>query len=205
MGLVFVGRFVEKKGVDDLIEALATIVDPRPRSLLIGDGPLDASMRDRAAALGLDATFVGLQPAAVVARRLAESKVLVAPSRTAANGESEGLPTTILEAASHGVPAVSTLHSGIPEAVEDGKTGLLGPEGDRAALAEQHPAAAGRRRAAGPARPRRRAGGRSSGFDSVNADPGAGGPLRRGGAGPAFVVLSLRSGWTDAWLSVTRR
>jgi colanic acid/amylovoran biosynthesis glycosyltransferase len=134
--LVFVGRFVEKKGVDDLIEAVGTIVDPRPRLLLVGDGPLYAPMRDRAAALGLDATFIGLQPPDAVARRLSESKVLVAPSRTAANGEAEGLPTTILEAASHGVPAISTLHSGIPEAVVDGRTGLLGAPGDRAALAD---------------------------------------------------------------------
>ena len=57
------------------------------------------------------------------------------PSRTASDGETEGLPTTILESAALGRPAVSTFHSGIPEAVVDGGTGLLCPEGDRASLA----------------------------------------------------------------------
>jgi colanic acid/amylovoran biosynthesis glycosyltransferase len=132
---VFVGRFVEKKGIDDLIEAVAMLAELRPRVLLIGDGPLEAQMRERAIRLGLDATFLGAQEPRVVGRCMAESKVLVSPSKTAADGDSEGLPTTILEAASLGIPTVSTYHSGIPEAVVDGETGLLGQEGDRSALA----------------------------------------------------------------------
>jgi glycosyltransferase involved in cell wall biosynthesis len=133
--VIFVGRFVEKKGIDDLIEAAAIVEHPPPRILLIGAGPLEDPMRERAAQLGLNATFLGQQPPSVVARCMAESKVFVSPSRTAANGEAEGLPTTILEAASLGLPTVSTFHSGIPEAVIDGDTGLLCPEGDRPALA----------------------------------------------------------------------
>jgi colanic acid/amylovoran biosynthesis glycosyltransferase len=132
--LLFVGRFVEKKGVDDLIEAVATLRE-RPRLLLIGGGPLEEPMRRRAAELGLDATFLGPQDPSVVRRSMAQSRIFVSPSKTAADGDSEGLPTTILEAASHGLPTVSTVHSGIPEAVRPGETGLLGLEGDRAALA----------------------------------------------------------------------
>jgi colanic acid/amylovoran biosynthesis glycosyltransferase len=132
---VFVGRFVEKKGIDDLIEAAAILAELRPRVLFIGDGPLEAAMRERATRMGLDATFLGAREPRVVGRCMAESKVLVAPSKTASDGDSEGLPTTILEAAGLGVPAVSTYHSGIPEAVVDGETGLLGPERDPAALA----------------------------------------------------------------------
>jgi colanic acid/amylovoran biosynthesis glycosyltransferase len=66
---------------------------------------------------------------------MSASKVFVSPSRTATNGETEGLPTTNLEAASLGLPTVSTFHSGIPEAMIDGETGLLCREGDRASLA----------------------------------------------------------------------
>ncbi|WP_422772850.1 glycosyltransferase [Plantactinospora sp. WMMC1484] len=132
---VFVGRFVEKKGVDDLVEALGTLRDRRPRVLLIGSGPLEWPIRQRAAALGLDATFLGAQEPSAVARHLAESKVFVSPSKTASDGDAEGLPTTILEAASLALPTVSTYHSGIPEAVLPGETGLLGAEGDRVALA----------------------------------------------------------------------
>jgi glycosyltransferase involved in cell wall biosynthesis len=133
--VTFVGRFVEKKGVEDLIEAAALVDGDPPRMLFIGDGPLYEPLRARAADLGLNATFLGRQPPAVVARHLAASRILAAPSKTAADGETEGLPTTILEAASLAVPAVATVHSGIPEAVVDGETGLLGPEGDRAWLA----------------------------------------------------------------------
>lgn len=133
--VLFVGRFVAKKGIDDLIEALGTIREPRPRALFIGGGPLEESIRKRAADLGLDATFRGPQDAAAVAASMAGSKIFASPSKTASNGDSEGLPTTIVEAARLGLPAVSTLHSGIPEAVVHGETGLLGAEGDRVALA----------------------------------------------------------------------
>ncbi|GGK29167.1 glycosyl transferase family 1 [Pilimelia terevasa] len=133
--VVFVGRFVPKKGVDDLLTAAAALADLRPRLLLVGDGPGLPEARRRAAALRLDATFTGACPPADVARHLAGSRLLAAPSKLAPDGDREGLPTTILEAAAHGVPAVATRHSGIPEAVRHGETGLLGPEGDPAALA----------------------------------------------------------------------
>lgn len=133
--VIFVGRFVEKKGIDDLVEAVGMIRYGRPRTLFIGSGPLEESIRARAAELGLDATFLGVRDPAVVTRCMAESRLLVSPSKTASDGDSEGLPTTILEAASLGVPAVSTRHSGIPEGVLHGETGLLCAEGDRVALA----------------------------------------------------------------------
>ncbi|MGN9811321.1 glycosyltransferase [Micromonospora sp. BQ11] len=133
--VAFVGRFVAKKGIDDLIEAVGLLAPERPRVVFIGSGPLEEPLRARAAQLGLDATFLGAQPPAEVARHVAASKLLAAPSRTAPDGDTEGLPTTVLEAASLGLPVVSTYHSGIPEAVVHGETGLLGPEGDRDALA----------------------------------------------------------------------
>ena len=133
--VIFVGRFVEKKGIDDLIEAVGMVREPRPRTLFIGAGPLEKLMRERAAGLGLDATFLGVQEPAVVSRCMAESRIFVSPSKTASNGDAEGLPTTILEAASLGLPTISTYHSGIPEAVVHGETGLLCKEGDRSSLA----------------------------------------------------------------------
>lgn len=123
--VAYVGRFVDKKGIDDLIEAVGMIRPIQPRIVLIGDGPLSAAMRERAQRLGLDASFLGAREPSVVAACLAASRIFVAPSKTAANGDTEGLPTTILEAASLGLPTISTDHSGIPEAVVHGKTGIL--------------------------------------------------------------------------------
>ncbi|WP_067500018.1 glycosyltransferase [Actinoplanes sp. TFC3] len=132
---VFVGRLVEKKGLDDLIAALAGLSDLTPRVLVVGDGPLRESLTEQARTLSVDVTFAGTLDHAAAGRSMAEGKVFVSPSRTAANGDAEGLPTTILEAQALGIPVVSTRHSGIPEAVVHGETGLLGAEGDRAALA----------------------------------------------------------------------
>ncbi|GIF13004.1 glycosyl transferase family 1 [Actinoplanes teichomyceticus] len=133
--VVFVGRFVAKKGIDDLLTALASIDSPRPRALFIGDGELMPAMRARAEQLRVDATFVGSRPPDAVHRHLAESRILACPSKTAPDGDTEGLPTTLLEAGALGLPVVATRHSGIPEAVVDGATGLLTPEADPAALA----------------------------------------------------------------------
>jgi colanic acid/amylovoran biosynthesis glycosyltransferase len=132
--VAFVGRFVEKKGADDLVAALGTLDRPA-RALFIGDGPLLPEVRAAAAALGVDATFRGSLPPSEVYSLIAASRILAAPSKTASDGDTEGLPTTIVEAAALGVPVVSTFHSGIPEAVVDGETGLLSAEGDRQALA----------------------------------------------------------------------
>ncbi|MEU5567646.1 glycosyltransferase [Micromonospora musae] len=134
--VLFVGRFVDKKGADDLVEALGLISPLRPRVLFIGAGPLEESTRTRAAQLQVDATFLGAQPPEVVLQHMAQAKMLAAPSRTASDGDCEGLPTTVLEAASLGLPVVATHHSGIPEGVRHGETGLLCAERDRAALAE---------------------------------------------------------------------
>jgi glycosyltransferase involved in cell wall biosynthesis len=133
--VAFVGRFVEKKGADDLLAALAALGPDKPRAVLIGSGPGLAAMREYARELRVDATFLGTRTPEEVLQVVSASRLLAAPSRTAADGDSEGLPTTIMEAAALGLPVVATRHSGIPEAVTDGETGLLGAEGDRQALA----------------------------------------------------------------------
>ncbi|MEV6849066.1 glycosyltransferase [Actinoplanes sp. NPDC051411] len=130
--VTFIGRFVDKKGADDLVAALGKLGPAR--ALFIGDGPLRPQVEAQARSLGVDATFTGALPPAEVTSRLAASRILAAPSRTAADGDTEGLPTTVLEAGALGVPVVSTFHSGIPEAVVDGVTGLLGGERDVEAL-----------------------------------------------------------------------
>jgi glycosyltransferase involved in cell wall biosynthesis len=67
---------------------------------------------------------------------LQETSLVCLPSRTARNGDSEGLPIILLEAQAMGVPVVSSFHAGISEAVIHGETGLLAPEGDYCTVAQ---------------------------------------------------------------------
>jgi glycosyltransferase involved in cell wall biosynthesis len=133
--IAFVGRFVEKKGVLDLIRAVAALPAARPASVvLVGEGPMRAAAEDLARELRVNATFLGTRTSAEVRSVLASSSIFAAPSRRASNGDSEGLPTVVLEASAAGLPVVATTHAGIPEAVVNRVTGLLSTEGDVAAL-----------------------------------------------------------------------
>lgn len=135
-GVVFVGRLVDKKGVADLLEAMAALGE-RARGVpvrIVGDGPLRSQLEERARRAGLDVRFLGFRTAAEVAQVLRESAVFCAPSRTAPDGDAEAFGMVFLEAALQGLPVVSYRHGGVPEAVEEGVTALLAPEGDVAAL-----------------------------------------------------------------------
>lgn len=131
--ILFVGRLVEKKGVEILLRAFASVRRARPAASLvvIGEGPLGARLR---ALAGESVRFLGSLPQAEIAAWMRRATVLAAPSVTARDGDAEGLPTTIVEAAASALPAVGTWHSGIPEAIADGKTGFLVPERDAEAL-----------------------------------------------------------------------
>ncbi|MGF0118162.1 glycosyltransferase family 4 protein [Promicromonospora sp. Marseille-Q5078] len=135
-----VGRLVEKKGFGDLLDAVALLAaDGRDVQLdLVGTGPQEAELRDRTAALGLDArvTFHGPLPQDRVRDVVARAAVFAAPCVLGADGNRDGLPTVLLEAMALGTPVVSTPVTGIPEAVRDGETGRLVPPGDAPALAQ---------------------------------------------------------------------
>jgi glycosyltransferase involved in cell wall biosynthesis len=124
---------VEKKGTKVLIEAVAGIAGAK--LAVIGDGPLRAALERQARKLGERVRFLGALRSDEVAQWMQRASVLAAPSVTAADGDAEGLPNVVVEAAASGLPVVGTRHSGIPEAVEDGATGFLVPEGDAGALA----------------------------------------------------------------------
>jgi glycosyltransferase involved in cell wall biosynthesis len=135
--VLFVGRLVEKKGVDTLIDAMAILRQSAPglELSIIGDGPARADLERRAGQAGIKAQFQGWLPETKVHAAMRRALVLAVPSRTAGGGDSEGLPTVIMEAMALGIPVVATRHAGIPEIVSDRVTGLLTPERDAAALA----------------------------------------------------------------------
>lgn len=136
--VLFVGRLVEKKGVADAIAAVATLVAAGHRLTLtvVGDGPMRSSVEALAARSGAPVTFAGSMAPPEVSAAMSAHDVFLAPSRTAADGDSEGFGMVFLEAAAHRLPSVAYRHGGVPEAVEDGVSGLLAPEGDVVALTE---------------------------------------------------------------------
>ena len=136
--VLFVGRLVEKKGCDRLIEAMAEVQRrcADAELVVIGDGPLRADCEALVAARQVRCRFLGAQPSTVVQEWMARAKVFCAPSVVAASGDAEGFGIVFIEAQAMGLPVVSTRSGGIPEAVEDGQTGLLVSERDQQALAE---------------------------------------------------------------------
>jgi colanic acid/amylovoran biosynthesis glycosyltransferase len=136
--VLFVGRLVEKKGCSSLIEAMAEVQRRSPGSelVIIGDGPLRRQYEAQAAELGVRGCFLGAQPSSVVRDWMTRAAVFCVPSVVAASGDAEGFGMVFIEAQAMGLPVVSTLSGGIPEAVQHGETGLLVTERNPAALAE---------------------------------------------------------------------
>jgi colanic acid/amylovoran biosynthesis glycosyltransferase len=132
--LLAIARMAPKKGPIYLLEAfrIAVAYDPELTLDFIGGGPLFPAVRQFVYACGLH-TRVRLHGAAsddVKQRLLRECGVFVQHSLTdPETGDEEGLPAAIQEAMAYGMAVVSTRHSGIPEAVIDGSTGLLVDEG----------------------------------------------------------------------------
>jgi colanic acid/amylovoran biosynthesis glycosyltransferase len=135
--VLFVGRLVEKKGCNYLIEAMAEVQVRRPEAKLvvIGDGPERAALASQAKRLGVWCDFLGSQPTTTIRQWLWSARLFCVPSLAARNGDSEGLGMVFAEAQAAGVPVVSFSHGGIPEVVRHGDTGLLAKEGDARGLA----------------------------------------------------------------------
>lgn len=136
--LVSIGRLVEKKGLEDGLKAVARL---QASGLdisytLVGDGPLRPSLEETARQFrAARVVFTGAVEQKRVTEYLAESDILLTPSVKARDGDEEGIPNVIKEAMALGRPVVSTRHSGIPELVLDGVTGLLAGERDPEGLA----------------------------------------------------------------------
>ena len=131
--VVAVGRLVEKKGFAVLLDALRRLDDVAWELVVVGDGPLRRQLEQRAT--GLSVTFVGQRGKAEVLDALASAEVVAMPSVAAANGDQEGLPVTLLEAAAVGAAVVASDLPGIRDVVRDDESGLLVAPGDVDALA----------------------------------------------------------------------
>jgi glycosyltransferase involved in cell wall biosynthesis len=138
--IVFVGRLTEVKGCEYLLRAMALLghqagINAPARLVVIGDGPLRGELEALSCQLRLNVQFLGAQPSEVVRQWIGKARILCNPSVTSAEGNAEGFGMVFAEAQAMGTPVVSSLSGGIPEAVCDGKTGLLAPERDVTMLA----------------------------------------------------------------------
>ncbi len=129
-----VGRFVEKKAPLITLRSFAEASQDLEAARLdfVGDGPLLEAAKALAAELGAadKVRFHGAQPHDFVREKLATTAFFLQHSVTAADGNTEGLPTAIQEAMAAGCITVSTRHAGIPEAIDEGETGYLVDEHD---------------------------------------------------------------------------
>jgi len=128
-----VGRLTEKKGHDDAIKALKSLVDDGydPQLKVIGDGPLEKELAALTQGCGVSkhVDWLGAKPNSKVIQCLQKSDAFLLCSKRAANGDEEGTPTVLVEAQAVGLPCVSTRHAGIPEMIPNENQFLLAEEG----------------------------------------------------------------------------
>ncbi len=138
--ILSVGRLVEKKGLDHLVSACALLRDRGWRfqcRIVAGSRDRWEELSAQICGLGLESlvTLEGPLDQEEVRRWYRQASVFVLPCLVAGDGDRDGIPNVLVEAAAAGVPIVSTPVTGIPELVRDGETGLVVPERDPAALA----------------------------------------------------------------------
>src|SRR5699024_8936736 len=136
--ILAVGRLVEKKGFNILIEAIRLMRNSgrEVTCRIVGAGVEQERLAAQISAAGLD-DLIHLQgplPQGEIIKALRAAAMLVCPCVPGHDGNRDGLPTVLLEAMALGTPCIATDVTGIPELVRDGETGLCVPTRDPRAL-----------------------------------------------------------------------
>ena len=141
INVISIARLVEKKGIAYAIEAMARVVEcgKNVHYSIVGEGPLLGDLERLIDRLGLRkrVQLLGQRNHPEVIDLLQGAHILIAPSITAKDGDQEGIPNVLKEGMALGLPVISTLHSGIPELIEEGVSGFLVEEGNVDALADR--------------------------------------------------------------------
>jgi len=137
--LVQAGRLIEKKGLPVTLRAFAVFLRKYPNATLTiaGEGPLLGELQKLARELNIErrVSFTGFISQKQLRDIYYRSHIFVHPSQTGHDGNVEGIPNSMLEAMASGLPVFATDHGGIPEAVENGVSGVLVRERDHEAMA----------------------------------------------------------------------
>jgi glycosyltransferase involved in cell wall biosynthesis len=137
--LLSVGRAVEKKGYDVLIDALARLPpDIHWQLTHIGGGPLRKTLKRRAVRAGVAERIAwhGAQPQEQILAAYRDADVFVLANRVARDGDRDGLPNVLLEALSQELVCIASATAAVPELIADGASGLLVPPDEPDRLAE---------------------------------------------------------------------
>ena len=128
---LFAGRFVEKKGIFVLLDAIAQMraAGCTVPFVLAGDGPLlKAAMKKARGTTGLD--FAGWMSGAELRKAISKAHAVLVPSITGGDGDKEGLPSVAVEAMACGVPIIASNEAGLNEVIENNRVGVLARAGD---------------------------------------------------------------------------
>jgi phosphatidylinositol alpha-1,6-mannosyltransferase len=138
--ILAVGRLVYKKGFNTLVAALAAVREKAPSAevLIVGEGPLEASLREQAQESGVGNALhlLGALPHDQLPEYYAAADLVAVPSVHGPAGNVDGLPNTFLEGLASGTAVVASSIAGMLDVAGDGRTAVLVPEGDKDALAE---------------------------------------------------------------------
>ena len=137
--IISVSRFVEKKGIDILIDAAKLLKDEDLEFSIYGFGPLKDKLEKQISDLNLNNISIKgvLNGHDEVQKIFEDSDLLVSPCRIAKDGDRDGIPTIMFEAMAYGVPVITTNVSAIPEIIENGQNGFIFRENDSTDLAEK--------------------------------------------------------------------
>jgi len=134
------GRLIEKKGLPITLRAFEIFVRQYLNATLTiaGEGPLLRELESLARELKIAerVSFTGFVSQEQLREIYYRSHIFLHPSQTGKDGNQEGIPNSMLEAMATGLPVFATEHGGIPEAIENGVSGVLVPERDEFALVE---------------------------------------------------------------------
>lgn len=139
-GLLFVGRLVDKKGVEYLVEALPHILKHQPdiRLTIVGNGPLRQAIESRCKQLGITdhVTFAGAVTNQEIPPYFQSAAIAIFPSIVTDSGDQEGSPVAIMEALSCGCAAIVADYPGAGDIIQNGETGVTVPGKSPQAIAE---------------------------------------------------------------------